>query len=83
VGLSLVAALPLTSDREIDNQAGAPAFPLSHAWRQYEVTAVVPSITQTLTEGDFLFGPGKVWIDDMKVEILDSAADTPQPSPAP
>jgi len=71
--LSLVAAMPgRQSDREIDNQAGQPAFRLSTVWRQYKVTGNVPANAQCLTEGNFLFGDGKVWIDDMKVEIIDN-----------
>ncbi len=69
--LSLVAAIPRKADREIDNQAGQPAFPLSHSWRRYEVTGNVPANAQNLVQGDFLWSGGKVWIDDMKVEIID------------
>ncbi|MGA2440292.1 MAG: hypothetical protein ABSH08_05005 [Tepidisphaeraceae bacterium] len=71
--LSLVAAMPgRQSDREIDNQAGQPAFRLTAVWQHYEVTGTVPANAQCLTEGDFLFGGGKVWIDDMQVQIIDN-----------
>jgi hypothetical protein len=70
--LSLVAAMPgRQSDREIDNQAGQPAFPLTGTWRRYEVIGKFPANAQCLTEGDFLWCNGRVWIDDMKVEIID------------
>ena len=70
--LSLVAALPgRQGDKEIDNRAGMPAFPINTTWHQYEVTGDAPADMQCLTEGDFLFGKGKVWIDDMKVEVTD------------
>ncbi len=71
--LSLVAAMPgPQKDHEIDKDAGKPAFPLTSDWRQYEVTGTLPANAQCLTEGDFLFGTGKVWIDDMKVEVIDA-----------
>ena len=42
--LSLVAVMPgRQSDREIDNQAGQPAFPLTANWRRYEVTGNLPA----------------------------------------
>lgn len=76
--LSLVAVMPgRQSDREIDNQAGQPAFPLTANWRRYEVTGNLPASAQCLTEGDFLWGNGKAWIDDMKVEIIDQPAEQP------
>jgi len=72
--LSLVAALPKVPDKEIDNEAGKMAHPLSGQWRKYEVTGVVPAAAQGLVQGIFIFGNAeKVWIDDMKVEITDGA----------
>ena len=70
--LSLVAALHGRPDTEIDVDAGKPGFPLSTEWKVYEVTGNVPADAQCLTEGDFLFGNGKVWIDEFKIENLDT-----------
>jgi hypothetical protein len=70
--LSLVAALHGQPDTEIDVDAGKPGFPLSTQWQHYEVTGNVPADAQCLTEGDFLWGNGKVWIDEFKIENLDT-----------
>jgi hypothetical protein len=71
--LSLVAAMPVRGpDPEIDNEAGQRAFPLTRNWQHYEVVGTLPANAQCLTEGDFLFGAAKFWIDDMKVEIDDA-----------
>lgn len=70
--LSLVAAMPGRGpDPEIDNEAGRPANRLTPEWQHFEVTGDLPATAQCLTQGNFLFGNGKVWIDDMKVEVID------------
>ena len=40
-------------------------------WRAYEIVLDVPKRTSTLIYGFFLRGSGKVWLDDVQVEVVD------------
>jgi hypothetical protein len=54
--------------KEFDDRAGQPYVPLSTEWKKYEITGTVPLDAHMIEHGIFIWGPGKVWIDDMKLE---------------
>ena len=39
-------------------------------WKQYEATADVPEEAQVIYPGITLNGGGKIWIDDVKMEVV-------------
>lgn len=59
--------------------------PVSHEWKSYGSVAEVPGNTKQVLIGLQIYGPGKVWFDDLKVtEATTSAPDTNSDSkPAP
>lgn len=76
--LSMVAAIPGrgVGDQEFDERAGKPYFPLSTEWKKYQVAGDAPVVAQVITQGLFIWGNNKVWVDDFKIEDTE-AYDTP------
>ena len=44
-------------------EAGDP--PVTHDWREYSGRVEIPANTKTITIGLQIYGPGKVWFDDV------------------
>jgi hypothetical protein len=53
-----------------DNRMAPPAL-LRGAWMPYSVELSVPKNAQNISYGIFLTGEGKLWVDDLKIEIID------------
>lgn len=49
----------------------------SPEWRDYEISTVVSSAAETIYVGAILFGRGKVYLDDARLEVLADPADVP------
>ena len=45
----------------------------SNEWKQYEVIADIPAETQCICSGFRLAGKGKLWIDDVRYEVVEPA----------
>lgn len=66
-------------------------FPFTHSnqddpivldnWKQYTVEYTVTPDAHAIYIGLYLKGKGKVWIDDIKIEILDQVQNIEMPSP--
>ena len=41
-------------------------------WKRYEVIAAIPEETQVICSGVRLYGKGKLWLDDVQYELIDS-----------
>jgi RNA polymerase sigma factor (sigma-70 family) len=54
--------------KEFDDRAGQLYYPLTTEWKKYEITGAVPLEAHMIEHGIFLWGRGKVWIDDFKME---------------
>src|SRR5207249_2377738 len=54
----------------VDTPATRMIFKGTTDWKKYEATAEVPATLDHLDPGFNLFGNGRVWIDDFKVELL-------------
>jgi RNA polymerase sigma factor (sigma-70 family) len=54
--------------KEFDDSAGQPWFPLTTEWKKYEISGTAPLDVKTIEQGLFIWGNGKVWIDDFKLE---------------
>jgi RNA polymerase sigma factor (sigma-70 family) len=74
--LSLVAAMPGKPDHEFDERAGQLWFPLTTEWQKYTVSGDAPLEARVITQGLFIWGNSKVWIDDFKLEDTE-AFDVP------
>jgi RNA polymerase sigma factor (sigma-70 family) len=58
--------------KEFDDRAGQPFFRLSTEWKKYEITGTTPLEAHIIEHGIFILGPGKVWIDDFKMEDMEA-----------
>jgi len=47
----------------------------SSKWKQYNIVLDVPEGAKALAYGVLLSGAGKVWVDDIKIEIADKSAE--------
>ena len=54
-----------------DGQRGKRPVQGTLAWIRYTATAPVPEDATAIEYGVLLNGPGKVWLDDVKVEVVD------------
>ena len=45
--------------------------PVSHDWKSYSQTVKVPASTNRVELALQIYGPGKVWFDDVKLELVD------------
>ncbi|MEO8371570.1 MAG: S41 family peptidase [Candidatus Solibacter sp.] len=50
---------------------------ISSEWKTYSITTDVPGDAATIVAGFMLFGPGKAWVDDVTLEILDEIHTEP------
>lgn len=51
-------------------QAAPDSPPVSHDWTRYAGIVEIPSGTKTLTIGLQIYGPGKIWFDDVPAEFV-------------
>lgn len=49
----------------------------AHGWVERTITLTVPETAESITLGMKLSGAGEVWVDDMKITILDDNTPTP------
>ena len=54
--------------KEFDARAGQPNYPIATDWKKYEITGLCPLDAKTIEQGIFLWGTGKIWIDEFKLE---------------
>jgi RNA polymerase sigma factor (sigma-70 family) len=54
--------------KEFDDNAGQPWFPLTTEWKKYEIAGQCPMDAKTIEQGIFVWGTGKVWMDDFRLE---------------
>lgn len=73
-GPSTVLAFDNMGDRPISG---------SHEWRQYSVVLDVPRRAVGLAFGVMLSGPGDVWIDDVRLEVVGTDVATTRPASPP
>jgi beta-lactamase regulating signal transducer with metallopeptidase domain len=52
------------------------APPVSHDWTQYVGVVEIPSGTKTLGVGLQIYGPGKIWFDDVTAQFVPEATPT-------
>ncbi len=52
----------------------------SNKWQRYEITFKVPAETNELRIGILLKGPGKLWADDFKLEVIQPTGSVDEPA---
>jgi predicted esterase len=58
--------------------AGDP--PVSHDWKEYSGTVAIPAATKRIGLGLQIYGPGRVWFDELEARLVDSAEPPAQGS---
>ena len=48
----------------------AVAAPLTHDWKRYTADVAIPDGTKTITVSPQIYGPGTVWMDDIRAEYV-------------
>jgi erythromycin esterase len=62
---------------------GAKLITGSQEWQQTSIELDVPPNAQTISYGVVLRGAGKLWLDELRLEILPAAKPAPAPSSSP
>lgn len=58
--------------KQFGEHASNANFPITTEWKKYQVSGECPLNAKTIEQGIFLWGNGKVWIDDFKLEDTDA-----------
>lgn len=61
-------------------EAGDPA--VTHDWKEYTGEVAIPEGTGQISIALQIYGPGKVWFDDLKAVYIDKKPDEPETSTA-
>lgn len=48
--------------------------PADHDWKEYSADVVIPAGTKKIMLGLQIYGPGKVWFDDLEVKSVETGA---------
>jgi len=56
--------------------------PASHSWKSYEGKVDIPAGTKSIVVAFQIYGPGKVWLDELEVSYGEGNGATKTPAPA-